>query len=98
MTTTLGLTDFNVLGWSNGAWITLATVTGNNLVKRTVTFPAVTTNQIRIHITKAVNESRLAEVEAWTPAATGGPAPTTTLTGHSNIGEIDHSTMWRVRP
>ncbi len=69
LTTTLGLTDFTVQGWDGGAWVVLASVTGNNLVKRTLTFPAFATDRIRINVTLAPNESRLAEVEAWTAAA-----------------------------
>ncbi len=66
LTTTLGLTDFTVQGWDGGAWVVLASVTGNNLVKRTLTFPAFATDRIRVNVTLAPNESRLAEVEAWT--------------------------------
>ena len=69
LTTTLGLTSFIVQGWSNGTWVPLATVTGNNLVKRTVTFSATTTERIRIYVTNAPSESRIAEIEAWTAAA-----------------------------
>ncbi len=69
LTTTLGLTDFTVQGWDGGAWVVLASVTGNNLVKRTLIFPAFATDRIRVNVTLAPNESRLAEVEAWTAAA-----------------------------
>ncbi|MCC6379614.1 MAG: hypothetical protein IT519_12445, partial [Burkholderiales bacterium] len=45
-------------------------VAGNNLVKRTVTFAAVSTDRIRILITNALNKnSRLTEIEAWTTAS-----------------------------
>ncbi len=76
LTTTLGLTDFTVQGWDGGAWVVLASVTGNNLVKRTLIFPAFATDRIRVNVTLAPNESRLAEVEAWTAPA---QAPTLTL-------------------
>jgi hypothetical protein len=67
MTTTLGITDFTVAGWNGTAWITLATVTGNTLVKRTVTFSEFATDRIRVIITKALeSQSRIAEIEAWT--------------------------------
>ncbi len=36
-----GVTAFNVQGWNGSAWMTLATVSGNNLVKRAVTFSAL---------------------------------------------------------
>jgi len=61
-----GITGFAVKGWDGAAWVTLATVSGNNLVKRSVTFAAYTTDRIRINITGAVDWwSRLTEVEAW---------------------------------
>ena len=50
-----GITDFTVQGWNGAAWITLATVTGNNLVKRTVTFTAFTTDRIRVNVTNALD-------------------------------------------
>jgi hypothetical protein len=61
-----GITDFTVQGWNGTAWITLGSVSGNNLVKRTVNFAAYTTNRIRINVTNALNSySRITEVEAW---------------------------------
>ncbi len=38
--TKYGVMDFTVQGWNGSAWVTLGTVTGNNLVKRTVNFAA----------------------------------------------------------
>ncbi len=35
-----GVTDFQVQGWNGSAWVTLGSVSGNNLVKRTVNFAA----------------------------------------------------------
>jgi hypothetical protein len=64
--TLYGITGFTVQGWDGAAWVTLATVSGNNLVKRSVTFAAYTTDRIRINITGTVDSwSRLTEVEAW---------------------------------
>ena len=61
-----GLVDFTVQGWNGTAWITLGTVSGNNLVKRTVAFSPYTTDRIRINVTNALNTwSRITEVEAW---------------------------------
>jgi hypothetical protein len=61
-----GITDFTVQGWNGAAWITLGTVSGNNLVKRTVNFSATTTDRIRINVTNALASfSRITEVEAW---------------------------------
>jgi hypothetical protein len=61
-----GITNFTVQGWINNAWVTLGTVSGNNLVKRTVNFTATTTDRIRINVTNALSSySRITEVEAW---------------------------------
>lgn len=61
-----GLTDFFVQGWDGSNWVTLGTVTGNNLVKRTVSFPAFATGSIRVIVTGALNAySRIVEIEAW---------------------------------
>ena len=57
-------------GWTGSAWVTLGTVTGNNRVKRTVTFAPFTTDRIRVNITNALASfSRLTEIEAWTSGA-----------------------------
>ena len=61
-----GITAFTVQGWNGAAWVTLGSVSGNNLVKRTVNFSATTTNRIRINVTSALASfSRISEVEAW---------------------------------
>ena len=63
---TWGVTGFTVQGWNGSAWITLATVSGNNLVKRTVNFAAFTTDRIRVNVTSALSShSRITEIEAW---------------------------------
>jgi Tfp pilus tip-associated adhesin PilY1 len=70
-----GLTNFVVQGWDGAAWQTLATVSGNNLVKRTVNFSAFATTQIRIYITgSADGYSRATEVQAWGIDASAGAA------------------------
>ena len=46
-----GITAFQVQGWNGTAWVTLGSVSGNNLVKRTVSFAPYTTDRIRIHVT-----------------------------------------------
>jgi len=62
-----GVIDFQVQAWNGSSWVTLGSVTGNNLVKRAVTFSPVSTDRIRVVITQgAGGVSRLAEVEAWT--------------------------------
>ena len=61
-----GLTDFAVQGFDGAKWVTLATVSGNRLVKRNVTFAPYATDRIRINITNALGSwSRVTEVEAW---------------------------------
>ena len=61
-----GITAFTVQGKQGSQWRTLATVSGNNLVKRTVIFAPFTTTQIRIRITAALASfSRITEIEAW---------------------------------
>jgi len=61
-----GVTAFDVQAWNGSSWVTLGSVTGNNLVKRTVSFSPVSTDRIRVVINDALNGySRLAEVEAF---------------------------------
>ena len=52
-----GVTDFSVQAWNGNSWVTLGTVNGNNLVKRTVSFASYTTDRIRINITGAMASS-----------------------------------------
>jgi hypothetical protein len=62
-----GLTSFSVQGWNGTGWVTLGSVSGNNLVKRTVTFAAYTTDRIRIVVNGVADNlwSRITEIEAW---------------------------------
>lgn len=63
-----GITAFDVRAWNGSAWITLGSVTGNTLVKRTVSFSAITTSKIRVVIKASANGLYLllTEIEAWT--------------------------------
>jgi len=64
--TRYGVTDFQVQAWNGSAWVALGSVAGNNLVKRTVSFAATTTDRIRVNITGAISGfSRITEIEAW---------------------------------
>jgi hypothetical protein len=66
--TKYGVTSFRVQGWNGSTWVTLASVTGNNLVKRTVTLAApYTTDRIRVVVNGTADRtwSRVAEIEAW---------------------------------
>ena len=80
-----GITDFQVQSWNGSAWVTLASVAGNNLVKRQVNFAATTTDRIRVNVTGALGGySRITEIEAWgTGGGGGGPVATTTTTASS---------------
>jgi len=52
--------------WNGTSWTTLATVSDNNLVKRTLTFFPFTTDRVRVHITDGLyGYSRVTEIEAW---------------------------------
>jgi hypothetical protein len=47
--------------------VNLGTVTGNNLVKRTVNFLPFTTDRIRVNISRGQDgQSYVTEIEAWT--------------------------------
>ena len=91
--TLYGVTAFQVQGWNGSSWVNLgAAVTGNNLVKRTVNFPAFTTTQIRVTITAALGGySRLTEVEAWTGTGSGLSSSTTTLSSSQNPAKVSQS-------
>ena len=93
MTFTLwGLRTFDVQYWTGTAWATVpgGAISNNTLVWRQVTFPALTTSRIRVHITAALNGySRVIEVEAWGAVAAPPPPPvnsppTVTLTSPAN--------------
>ena len=107
-TTTLftkyGVTAFNVqyctdptaatCGPTGTGWTTVTNgnVTGNNLVWRTFTFPAVTTDRIRVQITATLDGySRLAEVEAYGTAG-GSVVPTTPAITWANPAAITYGT------
>lgn len=69
--TRYGVTAFEVLYWDGSQWLTVpgGSVTGNDRVWRKLTFPAVTTDRVRVFVTGALaGRSRLVEVEAWGPA------------------------------
>ena len=71
-----GLTNFEVQYWNGSAWLTVpgGNITGNNKVWRKLTFPAISTNKVRVQILNSLGTwSRLTEIEVYTPAA-GAPA------------------------
>ncbi|HEX3098784.1 MAG TPA: hypothetical protein VHQ02_13770 [Usitatibacter sp.] len=90
--TSFGLTDFDVQGWNGSAWVTLGSVTGNNLVKRIVSFPATTVSAIRVMVNNALlHYSRIVEIEAWTAGAAPPPAASTNVALASNGGAASAS-------
>jgi PKD repeat protein len=81
-----GITAFEVQYWTGSAWAAVpgGIVTGNNKVWRQFTFPAISTDRIRVLVTGALyNYSRITEIEAWTADGGNGPVPTTTALGSS---------------
>jgi hypothetical protein len=80
-----GVTAFEVQGWNGSSWVVLASVSGNNLVKRTVSFAAYTTDRMRVNVTAALSSySRITEIEAWGTTATGLPSTSTGLASSAN--------------
>src|SRR5688572_30184616 len=82
-----GVNDFTVQYWTGSAWQTVpdGVVTNNNLVWRSVTFPALTTARIRVLTQRAADGwSRLTEVEAYqsdgAPPPPGNTPPTVNIT------------------
>ena len=62
-----GVTAYSVQYWNGAAWVAVGSIAGNNNVWRTFTFPAVTTDRIRVLINgSATRYSFLTEIEAWT--------------------------------
>jgi RHS repeat-associated protein len=62
-----GLVDFQVQYWNGSSWQTVpnGSVVGNNLVWKQIGFTPVTTDKIRVNVTKALNSwSRITEIEA----------------------------------
>jgi hypothetical protein len=87
-----GVTAFNVQGWNGAAWVTLGSVSGNNLVKRAVTFSPFSTTRIRVNVTSALMQySRLVEVEAWGSTAAGPPPSSTTVASSLNPSTVGAS-------
>jgi subtilisin family serine protease len=79
--TQYGLRDFQVQYWDGTQWLAIpgGTITGNQLVWRQITFPAVTTTAIRIFVSNALGFfSRVTEVEAFGSTASAPPPPPST--------------------
>jgi RHS repeat-associated protein len=69
-----GLSQYKLQYLNGPTWLDIpgASVTGNNKVWKKFTFPALTTNKIRLVVQAAADNgySRVAEVEAWSPNVT----------------------------
>ena len=88
--TKYGITSFDVQYWDGTTWVTLQSV-ANNLVWRTITFPAVTTDRIRVQVNASLGGySRIVEIEAYgtdsviiaaNPPTVGSIAPVSTVQG-----------------
>lgn len=89
-----GITAFDVQSWNGVGWVALASVVGNNLVKRNVSFAPTTTKTIRVTVNAALGGvpaySLITEVEAWLPKGTPPPPPPgTTLASSANPGRVN---------
>jgi hypothetical protein len=94
---TYGVRDFTVQGWNGSAWVTLASVSGNNLVKRTVTFAATVVDRIRVNVTGSLDRySRITEIEAWGTAATSPAAANVALAANGGVASASstHSAVY----
>ncbi|WP_245539981.1 IPT/TIG domain-containing protein [Rudaea cellulosilytica] len=82
--TQYGLTAFDVQVLQDSTWTTVASITGNNLVKRRVVFMPVTTTAVRVvgNASADGNYSRIVEVEAHYDPSNFivGPVPTASIT------------------
>jgi hypothetical protein len=72
-----GITDFEVQYWTGSGWATVpgGSITGNRQVWVRIGFSALTTDRIRVMVTRTADGwSRIVELEAWTSP----PPPTAT--------------------
>ena len=63
-----GIMDFQVQYWTGSLWVTVpgGNITGNRQVWTRLSFPALTTDHIRVVITRTADGwSRVVELEAW---------------------------------
>jgi hypothetical protein len=83
----LGLTGFTLKYWDGVGFAPLAVVTGNNLVRRTVTFPAISTSKILVICDSSPDGwMRIVEIEAWTPGSANS-APSVAITSNFSGGQ-----------
>lgn len=72
MTFTLyGIVNFDVEYWDGNGWVSIESITGNDLVWRKLTFSPVTTTAIRVTVNSASDDkTRIAQIEAWAEGET----------------------------
>ncbi|HSU17724.1 carboxypeptidase regulatory-like domain-containing protein [Longimicrobium sp.] len=66
--TQYGVQDFQVQYWTGSAWVRVpgGAVTNNDRVWRRIAFPPLTTDRVRVVVTRAAGGySRIAQLEAW---------------------------------
>jgi RHS repeat-associated protein len=91
--TLYGLRDFDIQTWNGSAWVTVpgGSITNNTLVWRTVSFPALTTDRIRVSVNATPDGySRITELEAWSAA---GVVPPGTLNNAQFVTQSVPGTM-----
>jgi beta-propeller uncharacterized protein DUF5122/Big-like domain-containing protein/F5/8 type C domain-containing protein len=93
-----GLSAFDVQAWNGTTWMTLGSVTNNNLVKRNVSFGPTTTSKIRVVINAALSlksgYSLVTEIEAWLVTRPPPATPGTTLASSANPGRVGQNIMF----
>ena len=63
-----GITTFDIQAWNGTSWVTVpgGSIAGNNLIWRKITFPAISTDRIRVVINGSLSSySRITEIEAY---------------------------------
>ena len=95
--TVYGITSFDVQYWTGSAWQTVpnGSVVNNNRVWSRITFPAVTTNKMRIVVNNGLlSYSRIVEFEAWGSAAGGATVAEESENTASAFGWLSRPLSW----
>jgi hypothetical protein len=90
-----GITSFQVQYLSGSDWIAVpgGTITGNNLVWKSISFDAVSTSAVRVVVNGSLNQySRIVELEAWT---TGQVNVASQANGGVATASSTHSGAWK---
>lgn len=86
-----GITAFVVQYFDGSNWVTVpnGTVAGNDRVWRSFSFPAVSTDRVRVTVNSALYQySRIVELEAWSTNATPNSAPSVALTSPTSSTQV----------